>query len=232
MAERIITLLALLLTGFTPAAEDVQGLTLVRSKADGAREAAVAEVGAPHPLKSGATALRFELTPQDCAENDCAADRARVELKSTDTEHEGNRSRYSWSFQVAEPFESLWPAREFLAQFHQEGGRPAMLFGIEPEGLMFESRFREQGKALLIPAEELSGRWHDMVVEIVWSKRAGEVRIRVDGEERLLSRQATMSEEEAYFKIGLYRAHISRSAKALTQTRVMYVDEVRRTPLP
>ena len=173
MSRMGLPFLALLLGGFTASTEDVAGLTLVRSKADGARAAAITTVRTPHPRRAGETALRFELTPDDCAGNDCAADRARVELKSTDTEREGGHSRYLWSFHLPEPFESAWPAREFLAQFHQEGGRPAMLFGLQPEGLVFESRFRSGGKVLLIPQAELAGRWHDMDVEIIWSKQPG-----------------------------------------------------------
>lgn len=227
MVTRLAMLL--LLAGFVPAADDVAGLTLVRSKAEGARADAIVEVRAPHPVRSGETALRFELTAQDCAGNDCAADRARVELKSTATERAGNHTRYRWSFQLPEPFESVWPAREFVAQFHQEGGRPAMLFGLTPEGLMFESRFRAGGKVLLIPQAELAGRWHDMEVDILWSKGEGLVRIRVDGAERLVSPQQTLSEAEAYFKLGLYRAHISRTEQAARVTRVMYVDAISRT---
>ena len=222
---RFMLLLACALTaGFTPADEDVSGLTLERSKADGARLDAITV--SHDQVRHGGTSIRFSIVPGDCTPDDCNADRERVELKSRDTEREGNRSTYQWSFHLPTDFKSIWPAREFIAQFHQEGGKPAMLFSLEADGLMFESRFLAGPKPVLIPRDALFGQWHDLEVAVDWSKTKGMVRIRVDGEERLARDMQTMSEEEAYFKIGLYRAHISRGGAMPEQ--VMHVDGIKR----
>ena len=209
----------------TAHAGDIEGIDLVRSKSEGARADAIKTVR--KPVRRGKTALRFEIRPGDCTPEDCAQDRERVELKSDSTETEGNRSRYRWSFFLPRSFQSVWPARQFIAQFHQEGGQPAMLFGLEPEGLVFESRFATE-KRLIIPAASLKGRWHDISVEVLWSKGEGQVVIRADGRERYRATQQTMSEDEAYFKIGLYRAHLDRNPEGRRITQIMYVDAIRR----
>jgi Polysaccharide lyase len=216
-----------LLAGFSPAAEDVAGVTLERSKADGARGDAIKTERVL--VRSGATAIRFSIGPGDCVPDDCAADRERVELKARETERVGHRSAYSWSFFLPEDFGSVWPAREFIAQFHQEGGQPAMLLSLEPGGLYFESRFLDTSKPLLVADEALRGRWHDIDVAVEWSETLGSVRISVDGEERFNRVMQTMSEAEAYFKIGLYRAHLARNPDAKKLKQVMVVDAIRRT---
>ena len=212
------------IAGFTPADEDVAGLILERSKADGARADAITTV--TDIVRYGKTAIRFAIQKGDCVAADCAADRERVELKSRDTEMEGGHSTYRWSFYLPAGFQSVWPAREFIAQFHQQGGKPAMLFSLEPEGLVFESRFLDGAKPLLIPATSLRGAWHDVAVAVSWSTGKGSVRIEVDGEAVFTRDMQTMSETEAYFKIGLYRAHVSR-AESLPE-QVMYVDGIAR----
>ena len=218
--------------GLAAAQPDIAGIDLIRSKADGARETAITTVRAPEPVREGDTALKFEIKPGDCHGSDCENDRERVELKSRGTESAGTRVNYSWSFYLPADFQPLWPAREFIAQFHQDGGKPVLLLSLEPEGLRFESRYRDGEKPLLIPAAELYGRWHDISIDIVWSKQAGEVLVAIDGVPRLVSHQQTMSEDQAYFKIGLYRAHLSRNRDAAASTQIMFADRIVRTLRP
>jgi hypothetical protein len=216
--------LALFLAAFTPASEDVSGWTLERSKAEGARAEAIETV--TEPVRDGATAMRFTIKAGDCVPDDCAADRERVELKSREHEHEGDERWYAWSFQLPEDFASIWPARQFIAQFHQEDERPAMLFSLEPDGLRLDSQFFPNG-ALLIPAAELRGRWHDVAMHVQWSHDDGLVDIHVDGKSVFRQRGPNLS-GEVYFKIGLYRAHLARNRDAARLAQTLLVDAVRR----
>jgi hypothetical protein len=224
-----IAVLALCLAAFTPAPEDVSGWTLERSKADGARADAVDTVTSP--VREGASAIRFEIRKGDCVPEDCAEDRERVELKSREHEHEGDERWYSWSFFLPEDFESIWPARQFIAQFHQEGERPAMLFSLEPDGLRLDSQFQED-RALLVPAAQLRGRWHDVAMHVRWSHHDGFIDIDIGGRRVFAGTGPNMS-GDIYFKIGLYRAHLSRNPAAADSTQTMFADSLRRaTALP
>jgi hypothetical protein len=178
------------------------------------------------PVRDGATAMRFTIKRGDCVPDDCAADRERVELKSREHEHAGDERWYAWSFQLPEDFASIWPARQFIAQFHQEGERPAMLFSLEPDGLRLDSRFFPGG-ALLIPAAELRGRWHDVAMHVAWSHEDGLIDIHVDGKSVFRQRGPNLS-GEVYFKIGLYRAHLTRNRDADLIAQTLFVDAVRR----
>jgi hypothetical protein len=224
-ANSAAAILAVGLAAFTPTPEDVAGWTLKRSKEEGARADAIETVTSP--VREGTSAIRFTIKPGDCIAQDCAEDRERVELKSLEHEHEGEERWYAWSFYLPEDFDSLWPARLFIAQFHQEGARPAMLFSLEPGGLRFDSQFTT-GRPLLIPAEVLRGRWHDVSMHVVWSKSKGALDIDVDGRRALSERQQTMSADEVYFKIGLYRAHLSRNSRSTSSTQTLYADSIRR----
>jgi hypothetical protein len=222
--------LLICLAAFTPAPEDVEGWTLVRSKEEGARADAVVTID--EPRRDGRTAIRFTVRPGDCVPEDCAEDRERVELKSREHEHQGDERWYEWSFHLPDDFESVWPAREFIAQFHQEDERPALLFSLEPDGLMLESQFVEK-RSLLIPTDKLRGRWHDVAMHVVWSKSDGAIDIDIDGRRVLSERRQTMSAHEVYFKIGLYRAHLSRNPKAARVTQTLHADRItRRTSRP
>jgi Polysaccharide lyase len=217
--------LLLCLAAFTPASEDVEGWTLMRSKEDGARGDAIETVASP--VRDGQSAIRFTIRPGDCVADDCSEDRERVELKSREHEHEGDERWYAWSFYLAEDFESVWPAREFIAQFHQEGERPAMLFSLEPVGLTLDSQFTET-RSILIPAEALRGRWHDVAMHALWSKSMGAIDIDIDGRRILSERRQTMSADAVYFKIGLYRTHLSRSPKTAGSAQTLYADRIGR----
>jgi len=220
--RRAILFLTLLLCGFSPAPEDVSGWSFVVSKGAESGITTVAE-----PVRDGASAIKFVMTLGHCTEDDCDHDRERIELKQTEYQHEGESWWYAWSFYVPGDSPDVWPVREFAGQFHQEGGEPAMLFSIEPKGLMFESRFHDGKKALLVPADELKGRWHDMVVHVAWSHKAGHVTIMSDGKTVVDRAQQTMSEDKVYFKFGLYRAHLSRATSPLPD-QTIYYDRLKR----
>ncbi len=210
------------LAGFAPEREDVAGWSFVVSKDTAAGVETVTA-----PVRDGLTAIGFTLAPGNCAASDCGQDRERLELKQREYQREGERWWYGWSFRLAGDFPPIWPARVFLGQFHQENGPPALLFSLEPRGLVLESRFTAGRKPVLIPAEELPGRWHDIVMEVKWSRTKGHVLVKVDGEVRVDSGQPTLSADKVYFKFGIYRAHLDRVGGKVPVQRVTY-DRLRR----
>jgi hypothetical protein len=218
-----LTIASTLLGGFAAAPEDIAGWSFVTSK-----DAQSGIMTVSSPVREGATSIAFTLRPGSCTGNDCVHDRERIELKQVEYQHEGETWWYAWSFYVPTDFQLAWPVRTFLGQFHQEGGEPAMLFSLEPEGLMFETRFAPGRKPLLVPGETLKGRWHDIVMKVEWSRRDGSVSIAVDGKTMVDRRQPTMSERDVYFKFGIYRAHVSRAAKTPLPVQSVFYDRLRR----
>jgi len=214
---------ALFLLGFTADKADVSGWSFVVSKD---AETGVSTV--TMPVRDGVTAIAFTLRPGSCMGNDCENDRERIELKQAQYQTEGETWWYGWSIYVPEEFVSIWPGRTFLGQFHQEGGPPAMLFSLEPTGLVFETRFARGAEPVLIPARALKGRWHDIAVEVKWSKSSGHVKIEIDGVTLVDRAQQTMSEDRVYFKFGIYRAHLSRAALQRLPVQTVIYDRLRR----
>jgi hypothetical protein len=223
MRRFLVIASSLWLAGFTPESEDATGWTFTVSKG---AEQGVTTVSSP--VRDGKTAISFMLAPGQCTENDCSNDRERLELKQVEYQHEGESWWYAWSVYVPEDFAPVWPVRVFLGQFHQEGGPPAMLFSLEPEGLMFETRFHKGEEPLLIPAADLKGRWHDIAMQVDWSKSHGRVRISVNGEQIVDRLQQTMSRNDVYFKFGIYRAHLTRADANALPTHTVIYDRLRR----
>lgn len=213
----------LFLLGFSPEPADISGWSFVPSKDSGAGIQTVRT-----PARSGSSAIKFTVQPGSCELDDCENDRERIELKQSGYENEGETAWYAWSFYLPPDFQSIWPARTFIGQFHQEGGMPAILFSIEPEGLKFETRFVNEEKALLVADENLRGRWHDIAMEVTWSRGDGHIRLYMDGELRIDRIQQTMSEDNVYFKFGIYRAHLSRAPVHPLPAQSVIFDRIRK----
>jgi hypothetical protein len=224
MRNCILLALLLCLCAFTPAPEDIAGWSFTVSKGNDRGVKVVTS-----PVRSGRSAIAFTLHPGACSGNDCDNDRERVELKQTEYQHDGETWWYAWSFFIPDDFVSIWPAREFIGQFHQEEDEPAMLFSLEPRGLVFESRYMKNQKPLMVRRDELRGRWHDVIMRVTWSRSRGHVFLEVDGKPVADREQQTMTKDDVYFKFGIYRAHLSRApAPAKVPVQTVIYDRLRR----
>jgi hypothetical protein len=228
--------LAACLCGFTPETSDVSGWQFVRSLPIDAPLHGVGTAHAPLPVGHGETSLRFEVRPGDCSRgkhgwNDCDRDRERTELKQKGYQHHGETWWYGFSLYVPKDHIDIWPAKLSFAQFHQEGAKPAIMFKNHKGGLWLDIHDDKRTIKLieLIPASRLAGRWHDVELEIRWSRENdGYIRAWVEGVPAAQYDGATMNAEKVYFKFGLYRSHLKRNPRAAEIRSLAYFDNVAR----
>ena len=89
-----------------------------------------------HPVRAGDKSIRFELRNGDCGEDpgkwsDCESLRQRHELS-------GKRFRgkywYAYSIYLPKDFKSVDPVKSAMAQFHQKGSWPTLMFQLNDDG--------------------------------------------------------------------------------------------------
>lgn len=233
----IVVCLGLSAASSAGAEQNWSGWDFVRSLPLGARERGVRQVGTPHPVRSGASSIRFEVQPGDCSAgkhgwDDCAKDRERAELKQTDYQMAGEQWWYAFSLYLPHSHRNIWPAKLSLAQFHQEGAGPVIMFQNDRGGLWLDihDARRTIQKVQVLEAHALKGRWHDIVLRIKWSRKDdGMIDMWIGHRAVANYRGATMSAEQVYFKFGVYRSFLSRNARlAASTSHVAYFDSVRR----
>jgi len=217
--------------------DDIAGWQFVRSLPVGASPSGVAIVTAPEPVRDGMTALRFTVRPGDCSAghnegwNDCATNRERAELKQTDYQHQGETWWYGFSLYVPVGFRNIWPAKVAFAQFHQEGAKPALMFQNNKGGLWLDihDSHGTVAKLPLIARQDLRGRWHDIVLNVHWSRGDdGLIVVAVDGGAAVRWLGPTMLARDVYFKFGLYRSHLDRNPPGAEATQTVYFDRIVR----
>ncbi len=231
-----LLLLIPILCGFTPEPEDVSGWTFTRSLPIDASLHGVGIAEAPLPVRDGKSSIRFQVRPGDCSRgrhgwNDCERDRERTELKQRDYQRQNETMWYAFSMFVPSDHVNVWPAKLNFAQFHQKGGKPAIMLRNYKGGLWLDIRQNRKTVALkqLLTAERLHGRWHDITLNIHWSRYAnGFVRAWVGSRQVADYRGPTMDRDQVYFKFGLYRSYISRNPVTATATHTVYFDRVVR----
>lgn len=236
MRATAIIVCAVLLCGFTPEPEDISGWSFVRSLPIGAPLHGVGTAHTPLPVRTGASSLRFEVRPGDCSRakhgwDDCKKDRERTELKQTGYQHHGETWWYGFSLLVPQGHKNIWPAKLSFAQFHQEGAKPVVMFQNHKGGLWLDIHDARRTIKLikLIPQSQLAGRWHDVVLQIRWSRESdGFIRAWVGGRKVASFEGATMSAEQVYFKFGLYRSHLKRNKEAQNVRHRAYFDRLVR----
>lgn len=197
----------------------------------------------PDPTGSAPTEMveRFEVRPGDCASSggwsDCRNDRERSELSQRNkyNNSDGNTYWYSWSFYLPEDFPKAMPTKVALGQFHQERGKPLLMFLHSYGGLFIDRQLygETQTMSKLIDEKDLRGKWHTIVMNVKWSrKRDGFVKIWVNDELEYKYDGKNLTEQSSYFKYGIYRSFLSRykSAKEVDEvpTQVAYFTNVRK----
>ena len=81
----------------------------------------------------------------------------------------------------------------------------------------------------LIPPSNLQGRWHDVVLQIKWSRGPdGFIRAWINGKTATDFSGMTMTADKVYFKFGLYRSHLKRNRSARQVTHRAFFDRLIR----
>lgn len=179
---------------------------------------------------------RFELRNGDCSKNpwwdDCKNDRERVELmQRVESQASKKIEWYGWSFFVDKNFPSVYPVKLSIAQFYDDGAmQPVWMFQVNDGGLYIESMMKtSKVQEYIIPANELSNRWHSIEVEVKWStQKDGFLNVWVDKNRKLSYSGQTLISGKYYLKYGLYRSYLSRfKKKGPIPTQSIYFSNVK-----
>lgn len=190
----------------------------------------------PFPVRAGRVSERFELKRGDCAGipewDDCSNDRERMELKQGEPYSElGKDYWYAWSLWVPEDFQNIFPVKVALAQFIQAGiNQPVLMFQNGEGGYWVELNGIDSRPQLLVPAQDLRGKWLDIVMSARWSKgRDGRLVIWINRQRKFSHRGQNVSHEgKIFFKYGIYRSFVSRAPEGKKiPDQVIFFDEVK-----
>jgi hypothetical protein len=203
-----------------------------------------------HKIRKGWRSERIEVRPGDCFNNDCLRRPAFERIERTEDPFDetsipnidGDTVWYGWSFYFSGGENQL--AWAFITQFHEHSPHhnPSWAFfkrKDHPLCLMHDmnnvknwtcgpwDELPQTGVMdtyPLIPDDQFYDRWHDMVVQVYWSKRNdGFMKIWVNNILVVDYKGLTFDPEAEYmiFKYGIYRT-------AFDKTNVGYFDEIRR----
>jgi len=183
---------------------------------------------------------RFSVSAGECFGTDCYRRPVfeRKELGESDEglAKEGNERWYGWSFYVPRSSKNPWVFFGQLIQPPKDttGSHiPIWMFfkrHNHPFCLIFDPTNRIESDAYtcgapnisLIPDSAFAGRWHDIVLRVIFSTTNGLTEVWVNGEFKGRYTGYTLHDTNkgAVFKYGIYRI-------AATETTIVYYDELR-----
>ena len=189
-----------------------------------------------HPVGAGEKSIRFELRNGDCGEDpgkwsDCKNDRQRHELS-------GDRFRgkawYAYSIYLPNNFKTVYPVKSAMAQFHQKGSWPTLMFQFTDMGYYADRQlgYQTQEMKKLLDVKDMIGKWNDILIHInSTSKDSGFYKIWVNGNLKYEYNGAITGGKENYFKFGIYQTKVSvwpmYHPDTPYPTQVVYYDEIR-----
>ena len=189
-----------------------------------------------HPVRAGEKSIRFELRSGDCGEDpgkwsDCKNDRQRHELS-------GDRFRgkawYAYSIYLPNDFKTVYPVKSAMAQFHQKGSWPTLMFQFTDMGYYADRQlgYQTQEMKKLLDVKDMIGKWNDILIHInSTSKDSGFYKIWVNGNLKYEYNGTITGGKENYFKFGIYQTKVSvwpiYHPDTPYPTQVVYYDEVR-----
>ena len=189
-----------------------------------------------HPVRAGEKSIRFEVRNGDCGEDpgkwsDCKNDRQRHELS-------GDRFRgkawYAYSIYLPNDFKTVYPVKSAMAQFHQKGSWPTLMFQFTDMGYYADRQlgYQTQEMKKLLDVKDMIGKWNDILIHInSTSKDSGFYKIWVNGNLKYEYNGTITGGKENYFKFGIYQTKISvwpmYHPDTPYPTQVVYYDEIR-----
>ena len=189
-----------------------------------------------HPVRAGEKSIRFEVRNGDCGEDpgkwsDCKNDRQRHELS-------GDRFRgkawYAYSIYLPNDFKTVYPVKSAMAQFHQKGSWPTLMFQFTDMGYYADRQLGHQTQEMkkLLDIKDMIGKWNDILIHInSTSKDSGFYKIWVNGNLKYEYNGTITGGKENYFKFGIYQTKVSvwpmYHPDTPYPTQVVYYDEIR-----
>ena len=172
----------------------------------------------------------------DCGEDpgkwsDCKNDRQRHELS-------GDRFRgkawYAYSIYLPNDFKTVYPVKSAMAQFHQKGSWPTLMFQFTDMGYYADRQLGHQTQEMkkLLDIKDMIGKWNDILIHInSTSKDSGFYKIWVNGNLKYEYNGTITGGKENYFKFGIYQTKVSvwpmYHPDTPYPTQVVYYDEIR-----
>ena len=189
-----------------------------------------------HPVRAGEKSIRFEVRNGDCGEDpgkwsDCKNDRQRHELS-------GDRFRgkawYAYSIYLPNDFKTVYPVKSAMAQFHQKGSWPTLMFQFTDMGYYADRQlgYQTQEMKKLLDVKDMIGKWNDILIHInSTSKDSGFYKIWVNRNLKYEYNGTITGGKENYFKFGIYQTKVSvwpmYHPDTPYPTQVVYYDEIR-----
>ena len=189
-----------------------------------------------HPVRAGEKSIRFELRNGDCGEDpgkwsDCKNDRQRHELS-------GDRFRgkawYAYSIYLPNDFKTVYPVKSAMAQFHQKGSWPTLMFQFTDMGYYADRQlgYQTQEMKKILEVKDMIGKWNDILIHGNFtSKEDGFYKVWVNNKLKYEYNGATTGGKESFFKFGIYHTKVSvwpmYHSDTPYPTQVVYYDEVR-----
>ena len=189
-----------------------------------------------HPVRAGEKSIRFEVRNGDCGEDpgkwsDCKNDRQRHELS-------GDRFRgkawYAYSIYLPNDFKTVYPVKSAMAQFHQKGSWPTLMFQFTDMGYYADRQlgYQTQEMKKILEVKDMIGKWNDILIHGNFtSKEDGFYKVWVNNKLKYEYNGATTGGKESFFKFGIYHTKVSvwpmYHSDTPYPTQVVYYDEVR-----
>jgi hypothetical protein len=187
-----------------------------------------------HPVRKGKQSIRFEVRPGQCGGGDCGTNQSeRVELSVGANEYTGKNYWYAWSVYFKN-FRPIDPVSPTVGQF-RIGRVPTAIefttFLASSNGLeAFFTIDRKTKSYRVVPYNQLSNKWHDILVNAKWSTGAdGFFKIWWNGKLQVnhKGRNVIDRKNDRLFRFGLYRSNMYRKPGNKI-THIVYYDEVMR----
>jgi len=191
-------------------------------------------------VRSGNEALRIEVRQGDCGRGtgfhqDCKTDRERREFNSGDSRGSkdymtGGEHWLAWSMYFPKSHINLWPLQNTYGQFkevdyigdsydpvfqtkeNRSGYTLVRTIGNKGIEGYCSMGFCDRDEVLLIPKEDMIGKWNDILINVKWTKKKdGFFKVWVNNELKYNYKGRTQSKYRGvFFQWGIYRTGLTR----------------------
>ncbi len=186
------------------------------------REWAISTVDDPTGLAPTPLVQKFQLRSGDCSAkppyDDCKANTERASLAEpiSPQSRSGAIQWLRWQMYIPEDFESTYPAKNRLGEFNDHRGQETpWVLEIGSTGVLWLGRRLDDDEEYfsLVDSELLKEEWIEVVLQVRWSRKAGEFKLWVNGDARVDFKGTTCTRCDMFFSYGLSRVEIDKFRK-------------------